>query len=104
MLIKPDSELGLQILEIKLNPEIWKRLFFDKIGGAAKYVGKRIENMGDKLYYAGSKIYNIAKASGSYIAEKKKETYKSEFVQNMSRKTGDGINNVYQTAKSYIIK
>ena len=77
MLIKPDSELGLQILEIKLNPEIWNETFFDKIGDAAKYVGKRIENMGDKLYYAGSKVYNIAKASRSYIEEKTKEAYES---------------------------
>ena len=52
LLIKPDSELGLQILEIKLNPEIRNGSFFYKIGGTAKYVGKGIENMkiGDKLY------------------------------------------------------
>ena len=106
MLIKPDSELGLQILEIKLNPEIQNGSFFDKIGGATKYIKKGIEYMkiGDKFYYAGNKVYNIAKTSGSYIEEKTKEAYESEFVQNMSKKTGDGINNVYQTAKSYIIK
>ena len=60
--------------------------------------------IGDKLYYAGNKVYNIAKASRSYIEEKTKEAYESEFVENMSKKIGDGINNVCQTAESYIIK
>ena len=42
--------------------------------------------------------------SDSEIEDVFSEVYESEFVENMSKKIGDGINNIYQTAKSYIIK
>ena len=128
LLIKPDIKEGTQLLEITKNPDIKSESLFDKIGDAAKYVGKGLEdmNIGEKLKSAGSTVYDYAKTSGStiydyaktggstvydyaktggsYIAGKTQEAYNSEFVQNITRKAGEGISNAYQTAKSYIIK
>ena len=104
--IKPDLNVGIQIMEIKYNPEIKEESLFGKMGDTMKYVGKEINEMkiGDKIYNAGSTIYDYAKISGNYIVGKTKEAYNSEFVQNMTKKAVEGINSAYQTAKSYITK
>ena len=106
LLIKPDINVGTQLLEITKNPDIKSGTLIEKIGDAAKYVGKGLGdmNIGEKLKSAGSTVYDYAKSGGSYIAGKTQEAYNSEFVQNITKKAGEGISNAYQTAKSYITK
>lgn len=103
---KPDLKTGLEILEIKYNPEYKNdETFMEKVGDLKDYIGKEFEELkiGDKITSAGNTVYDFAKNSGSYIAEKTSDAYNSEFVQNITKKTGDGISSFYESVKSFFI-
>lgn len=100
---KPNANEGKDILEIKYNPEVADESFMGKVGDFKNYIGKEIEDMkiGDKISSAGNTVVDFAKTSGSYIAGKTQEAYNSEFVQNVTKKTGEGISSFFQKAKTF---
>ena len=101
---KPNENEGKDILEIKYNPEaVTDESFMGKVGDITNKIGKEIGDMkiGDKISTAGNTVYDFAKTSGNYIAGKTQEAYNSEFVQNITKKTGEGISSFFQKAKTF---
>ena len=73
---------------------------------AAKSVEKGLNDykIGEKLKVAGSAIAGAAKTSGNYIADKTHKAVNSEFVQNISKKTKEGVHTIVEKTKSVISK
>ena len=78
----------------------------DGTTGAAKKVEKGFTDMklGEKFKVAGNAIAGAAKTSGHFIADKTQKAVNSEFVQNISKKTKQGMNSVVERTKSLIKK
>ena len=128
-IIKPELSIASKIMEIKeeesnqnINEEkkIEKknmRTFMgfmssvltkikDETTGAAIKVGKGINDLklGEKLKVAGNAIAGAAKSSGNFISDKTHKAVNSEFIQNISKKTKQGMNALVQRTKSVVKK
>ena len=73
---------------------------------AAKNVEKGLTDLklGEKIKVAGSAIADAAVTSGHFIADKTQQAVNSEFVQNISKKTKEGVNTFVTRTKSIINK
>ena len=73
---------------------------------AAKKVEKGFVdlNLGEKFKTAGNAIAGAAKTSGHFIADKTSQAVNSEFVQNISKKTKEGVNTLVVKTKTLISK
>ena len=73
---------------------------------AAKNVEKGLTDLklGEKIKVAGSAIADAAVTSGHFIADKTQQAVNSEFVQNISKKTKEGVNSLVTRTKSIINK
>ena len=78
----------------------------DTTTSAAKTVEKGFNDLkiGEKLKVAGNAIAGAAVTSGNFIADKTQQAVKSEFVQNISKKTKEGVNTIVEKTKSVITK
>ncbi len=72
----------------------------------AKKVGKGFTDLklGEKFKVAGNAIVGAAKTSGNFIADKTQKAVNSEFVQNISKKTKNGMSSLVERTKSIIKK
>ena len=129
-IIKPELNIAQEIVEVKeeenkeANQNEEKReeqkptnkflgfmsSFFNKVkegtSSAAKNVEKGLTDLklGEKFKAAGTTIADAAKTSGTFIADKTQKAVNSEFVQNISKKTKEGVNNIVTRTKSIINK
>ena len=73
---------------------------------AAKTVEKGFTDLklGEKFKAAGGAIADAAKTSGHFIADTTQKAVHSEFVQNISKKTKEGVNTIVTRTKSIIKK
>ena len=73
---------------------------------AAKKVEKGFVDLklGEKFKTAGNAIADAAKTSGHFIADKTSQAVNSEFVQNISKKTKEGVSTVIVKTKTLISK
>ena len=78
----------------------------DGTTSAAKTVEKGFTDLkiGEKLKVAGTAIAGAAKTSGTFIVDKTQQAVNSEFVQNISKKTKEGVNTIVEKTKSAISK
>ena len=78
----------------------------DGTTSAAKTVEKGFTDLkiGEKLKVAGTAIAGAAKTSGTFIVDKTQQAVNSEFVQNISKKTKEGVNTLVEKTKSAISK
>ena len=83
---------------------------FNKVKEGTTSAAKNVEKgftdlkLGEKLKVAGTAIADAAKTSGTFIADKTQQAVNSEFVQNISKKTKDGVNTIVTRTKSIISK
>ncbi len=72
----------------------------------AKKVGKGFTDLklGEKFKVAGNAIVGAAKTSGNFIADKTQKAVNSEFVQNISKKSKEGVNTIVEKTKSVMKK
>jgi len=78
----------------------------DTTTSAAKSVEKGFNDLkiGEKLKVAGNAIAGAAVTSGHFIADKTTQAVNSEFVQNISKKTKEGVNTIVEKTKSVMNK
>ena len=78
----------------------------DSTTGAAKSVEKGFTDLklGEKFKVAGSAIAGAVHTSGNFIVDTTQKAVNSEFVQNVSKKTKEGVNAVVQKTKTIIQK
>ncbi len=130
-IIKPDLSIAQEIIEVKEEEnteenkteekkeeekKVPKKFFgfmssvLNKVKegttSAAKTVGKGFTDLklGEKFKVAGNAIAGAAKTSGHFIADKTQKAVNSEFVQNISKKTKEGVNTIVTKTKSIIKK
>jgi hypothetical protein len=128
-IIKPELYEAQEILEIeeenkeenqnlnKKEEKNEKKSFFgimrsvlnkvkDSTTSAVKSVEKGFNDykIGEKLKVAGNAITGAAKTSGNFIADKTQKAVNSEFVQNITKKTKEGVNTIVEKTKSAISK
>jgi len=123
--VKPDTIMGLELLDFgnnnytnitnsqpitshsvnNSNEKKDEGGFFGKVGGFFAKAVKEIKesNIKEKLIETGDKAFVIAKKAGSFVAEKGKEAYNSQVVQNIAHKTEEGINNLVIKAKKVFV-
>ena len=78
----------------------------DTTTSAAKSVEKGFNDLkiGEKLKVAGNAIAGAAVTSGHFIADKTTQAVNSEFVQNISKKSKEGVNTIVEKTKSVMKK
>ena len=130
-LIKPSTEEGREIMEIKKGNEDVNNLniigdfnepkkeegFLGVVGSfltsvkksaseAANKITKEIDELKikDKLKEAGDKIYDNAKIAGNFIKDKSQQALNSEFVQGITKTAESGINVVIEKTKVLLNK
>ena len=130
-LIKPNSEEGKQIVEIKKGNEDVNNMniigefnqqkkdegifgvfgsFFNNVKKTATEVSGKISKgieelkITDKLKEAGDKISDNAKIVGNYIKDKSQKVVNSDFVQGITKTAESGINVVIEKTKVLLNK
>jgi len=127
-IVKPDINVAQEIIEVKeekieedQNKEQKEKTIGKKFFGfmnsilakvkegtseMAQNVGKGFNELklGEKFKTAGTAIAGAARNSGQFIAEKTNQAVHSEFVQNISNKTKEGINNIVEKTKTMMKK
>ena len=129
-IIKPDLSVAQEIVEIKEeekkeeSKEEGKKeekkgynkflgfmsSVFTKVKEGTSSAAKTVEKgftdlkLGEKFKVAGTAIADAAKTSGNFIADKTQKAVHSEFVQNISKKTKDGVNTIVTRTKSMVQK
>ncbi len=125
-IIKPEIYEAQEILETKEEnnkeaqsenkPEEKKTFFgfmssvFNKVkestANAAKSVEKGVNDLkiGEKLKVAGNAIQGAAITSGNFIADQTQKAVYSDFVQNISKKTKEGVTSLYEKTKNAVVK
>ena len=125
-IVKPELNIAQEILEIKeenkeeiqeKKEEKTTKSFFgfmsnvlskvkDGTVEASKKVGKGFTDLklGEKFKTAGTAIAGAAKTSGNFIVDTTQKAVNSEFVQNISKKTKEGVNTMVTRTKSLINK
>lgn len=125
-IVKPEIYEAQEILETKEEnnkevqsenkPEEKKTFFgfmssvFNKVkestANAAKSVEKGVNDLkiGEKLKVAGNAIQGAAITSGNFIADQTQKAVYSDFVQNISKKTKEGVTSLYEKTKNVMVK
>ena len=127
-IVKPELNVAQEILEVKeenkddiqnkeKKEEKTTRTFFgfmsnvlSKVKDGTTEAAKKVEKgftdlkLGEKFKTAGTAIAGAAKTSGTFIVDTTQKAYNSEFVQNISKKTKEGVNTVVTRTKSLINK
>ena len=75
-----------------------------KILETSKNVGKKLEEakIMDKIKNTGSNAVDFIQKGGNLIVQKTQEAYNSEIVQDIKKKTGEGINIITDKAKNIL--
>ena len=130
-LIKPSSEEGKQLMDIKKGNDDVNNMniigdfkeqkkeegffgaigsFFNNVKKSATEVAGKINKefdelkIGDKIKEAGDKISDNAKIVGNYIKDKSQKALNSDFVQGITKTAESGINTVIEKTKVLLKK
>ena len=128
-LIKPNLEVGKEIIDIKKGQEEVNNSnvigayneqkkeegffgvmgsFFNSVkktaGDVAGKITKEIDDLkiGDKLKETGESIVGFAKAGGNFIKDKSQQAINSNFVQGITKTAESGINSVIEKTKTLL--